>query len=64
MQRAKIHHEYVEATVIFVLETPIWKQSLFENELLQLTFSENGTKMTSQLHISKFEIFIFLNKIH
>ena len=31
---------------------------------LQATFSEKGTKMTSQLHIPKFEILGFFNKIH
>ena len=32
--------------------------------LLQATFSEKGTKTTSQLHISKFEILSSSNKIH
>ena len=32
--------------------------------LLHVTFSEKGTKMTPQLHISKFEIFSFSIKIH
>ena len=31
---------------------------------IQVTFFEKGTKMTSQLHIWKFEILIFSNKIH
>ena len=31
---------------------------------VQVTFSRNGTKMTTQLHISKFEILTFSNKIH
>ena len=32
--------------------------------ILQLTFPENGMKMSSHLHISKFEILSFSNKIH
>ena len=31
---------------------------------LQMIFSEKGTKMISQLHVSKFEILSFSNKIH
>ena len=31
---------------------------------LQVTFSEKGTKMTSQLHILHFEILSLSNKIH
>ena len=32
--------------------------------IVQVTFSEKGTKMTSHLHTSKFEILSFFNKIH
>ena len=37
---------------------------MMELYCLQVTFSEKGTKITSQLHISKFEILSFSKKIH
>ena len=33
-------------------------------KFLQVTFSEKGTEMTSQIHILKFDILSFFNRIH
>ena len=40
------------------------KSIKFHSHLQQVNFSEKGTKMTSQLHISKLEILSFFDKIH